>query len=127
MPFIKKANPSLAATTAPTCLIDNPRQRFLNLQDSMKSRQLASKKFKKTKKRFLKLLPLVASGVGSVAVGARRVLRLPIALSDVPSWHSQQFRWQRQRSGSHDEGLRGYRCAWRMRVARGEEGLSTGP
>ena len=30
------------------------------------------------------------------------VLWLPMALSDVPSWHSEPFRWQRQRGGSHD-------------------------
>lgn len=59
--------------------------------------------------------------------GFRAVLRLPMALSDVPSWHGEQFRWQRRRSGSHDKGVRGYRCAWRMRVAWGEEGTSTGP
>lgn len=64
---------------------------------------------------------------GSEAVGVPRVLGLPMSLSDVPSWHGEQFRWQRQRSGSHDEGFRGYRCAGRMRVARGEEGPSTGP
>ena len=34
-----------------------------------------------------------------------------MVLSDVPSWHSEQLRWQGQREGSHD-GVLGVQVSW---------------